>query len=67
MNNIKEKIIEILPNAVFDEDINLIMEIIEEYLEEAFDAAKDYKYLSCGGYEDIYSFWKEWYDIEVNI
>ena len=64
MNKIEEKMKKMVRS---EKNRKLIMEIIEEYLEEAFDAAKDYKHLSCGGYEDIYSFWKEWYDEEVNI
>ena len=68
MNWIKKRITDIVDdNALTDEELGMIMKVIEEYLEEAFDAAKDQRHLGCGDYEDMYWDWKVWYDEEVNI
>jgi hypothetical protein len=64
MNNLKEKIIEILPSVIFDEDIDEIMEMIELHSEESFDAGR-YEESMCGDYEYVWEGWKEWYDVEV--
>ena len=67
MNKIREKIIVLDLFHQSSYEIDNIMEIIEEYLEKAFDAAKDQRHLGCGDYEDAYWSWKTWYDEEVNI
>jgi len=70
MNKIREKIQEVLGNGelnTIELESNAIMEIIEEYLEQAFDAAKEERHLGCGDYEDMYWDWKVWYDEEVNV
>lgn len=65
MNKIREKIKEQLFNNS-KSDVDAIMTIIEQYLEEAFDAAKEIRCLGCGDYENMYYNWKTWYDDEIN-
>jgi ribose 5-phosphate isomerase RpiB len=66
MNKIREKIKDELFNAS-DNDINIIMEIVEAWLEAAFEGGREQDHVGCGEWEDTYSNWKEWYDEEVNI
>ena len=76
MNKIREEILNVYVNTEkltghpeeFKEIlIPQIMDVIEDYLEKAFDAAKEQRHLGCGDYEDMYYDWKVWYDEEVNI
>jgi hypothetical protein len=62
MNKIEEKIKKIVRS---EKNRKLIMEIIEEYLEAAFDAAGEGTAV-CGDWEDTYSFFSEWYKDEVD-
>lgn len=66
MNKLRERLVG-LPVSISSSELDEIMEIIEEYLEQAFDAGKDEVHLGCGDYEDAYWDWKVWYDEEVNI
>ena len=66
-NVLRDKINKALDYDTLESELNEVMEIIEDYLEEAFDAAKDQRHLGCGDYEDMYWDWKVWYDEEVNI
>jgi len=66
-NILRDKIYEALDYSTLQSELDEVMRIVEEYLEKAFDAAKDQKHLGCGDYEDKYWSWNSWYDEEVNI
>jgi hypothetical protein len=60
-NFIRNKIYRALDSSALESEMNEVMNIVEEYLAEAFYAGRDEYHTGCGDFEQTYPTFDDWY------